>query len=113
GTEGAIELLGGEILDLLVRGLKRGVVDQDIQPTELLDGPFDELDTVPFISYVARHDDSTAAGALDPTGRLLRVLVLIQIRDQNIGALPGECNGDGTAYAGIAAGNDGNAALEA
>jgi len=53
-----------------------------------------------------------ATGLFDPARGLLRVVMLVEIADQHIGALAREGDGDGAANAGIGAGDQRGAALE-
>jgi hypothetical protein len=87
GPEGAIELLRGQVLDLLVRGLERGVVNQDIEPAELGYSALDQLGAMSFVANVARNSQRAPSCPLDPASRFLRVFVLVQIRDHDIGGL--------------------------
>src|SRR5689334_4463594 len=54
---------------------------------------------------VAADEGRLAAGLLDPFAGLVRVVVLVQVGDQDVGALAREGNGDGTADAAVAAGD--------
>ena len=65
-----------------------GVVHQDVDPAEFLDSSRDDVTAMLRIGYVASDEDGPAAGILDEPGGLLRVVVLLQIGDQDIAALP-------------------------
>jgi hypothetical protein len=52
------------------------------------------------------YQHASAAGVLDIAGDVARVVVLVEVGNQHFGACPGKRDGDGTADAAIAAGND-------
>jgi hypothetical protein len=83
----ALHLLGREALDALrQRHLIRGVVDEDVESAQLVDGALDERLAVRLVLDVARSGDDLPARLLHPLGGLLRVLLLVrQIRDQDVG----------------------------
>ena len=58
--------------------LKRCVVDQDVEPTELRDGTFYELVAMILFADVTAHEHRLAAGFADPVGRFLRIPILTQ-----------------------------------
>ncbi len=58
------------------------------------------------VGEVAGHQHAPAAGLLDVARGVLRVLVLVQVGDQDVGALAGEGDRDGPADAAVAAGDD-------
>ena len=80
-----------------------GVVDEDVEMPEFLDGAHDELLAMRRIRDVARHQRSLAAGLFDPARRLLCVLVLFEITDRDIGALARKGDRDRPADTGIRA----------
>ena len=96
----------------LVRHLERGVADQHVDPAELLDGPGDDRAAVRGLADVAGDEDGLAAGLLDPGRRLLGVVVLVEVADQDVGTFAGVGDGDGPADAAVGAGDHGLLALE-
>ena len=97
---------------LLKRHLMGGVVDEHVEPAEFLDGAIDQRAAMRRVGHVARHQYGAAAGLLDPARRLACVLILAQIGDQHIGALPRESDRDGAADAGIGSGDQRRLALQ-
>ena len=113
GAEGPVPFLRGDVLELVVGALERGVVDQDVEPAELGDGALDDAPAVSLVGDVAGNQHDAAAGLLDPARGLARVVLLLgQVGDHDVGALAGEGDGYRAADAGIAAGDDRGAALE-
>ena len=86
-----------DLLDTLVRALHRRVVDQDIELAEFLHSAVDERLAISFIRNIPRHQDRAAAGLFNPVLGLLRVIVLLQIGDQDIGTLARESDRHGSA----------------
>ncbi len=111
--EGALQLLLGDVADVLVGVLLAGVVDEDVQPAKLLDGPPDHVVAMGLRPEVAGDGDGAAALALDDTLGLGRVVVLAQIGDRDVGALAGEQGGHRAADAAVRAGDDRDLASEA
>src|SRR4051812_44937430 len=101
-----VELVGGDLLDGLARHLERGVVDQDVDLPELLHRPVDDRPAVGLFLDVARDGDAFPAGGLDHPGGLLRVGLLAQVGDEDVGPLAGEGQRHGPADAAVAAGDD-------
>jgi hypothetical protein len=67
------------------------VVDQDVQPAELLDGLRDQVGAVLLVAQVAGDRDAPAAGLGDQPHRLVGVALLLrQVRDHDVRALAGE-----------------------
>lgn len=64
--------------------LERGVVDQNIDTTELGHGLVDDVVAVLFLRKVAWQQQALAASGFDPARRLLRIFVLIQIAYGNV-----------------------------
>jgi hypothetical protein len=82
-----------------MRHLLRRVTDQDIDSSELRDGGVDDRAAVCRVGQVARHEHRLAAGLLYPAGGLPRVVVLVEVGDEHVGAFPGERDGHGPADA--------------
>src|SRR4051794_32164013 len=110
--EGAVPLLVRDLLERLVSHLERRVADEDVHPAELLDGLRDHGPAVGGVREVAGDQDGLLAGLLDPRRGVLRVLVLVEVGDEDVGALPGVRDRDGLADAAVGAGDDGGLAGE-
>jgi len=76
--KGPVTLLVGDVLELVVRHLLRGV-HQDVDPPELRDGGIDDRAAVLRVGQVAWHQHRPAAGLLDPAGGLLSVVMLVEV----------------------------------
>ncbi|MNL64495.1 hypothetical protein D3C87_1887160 [compost metagenome] len=61
---------------------------------------------------VPGDDKRLTAGVLDPFGGVGRIVVFVEIGDQDIGAFTRESNGDGLANPGIGAGDQRHLALK-
>jgi hypothetical protein len=61
-----------------VARLERGVVDEDVEPAELLDRAVDERPAVALVADVARQAQRRSIGALDPAGRLFGGRLLLR-----------------------------------
>ena len=112
GAEGALELLGvelGRIVDLVLLG---GVVHQDVDAAELLDGALDRLPAEHLVADVAGEQERLASLCLDQARGLLRVVVFFQIEDRDQRALARHRDRDRAADAAVAAGDDRDLVLE-
>src|SRR4051794_7867093 len=84
-----------------------GVVDEDVEATEPLDGSGDDLPTRLAVDEVAGHEHGGTAGPADPARGVLRVgLLLGEIADRDVGALTGVSDRHGAPDAGVAAGDE-------
>src|SRR5262249_22506978 len=110
--EGQVPFLGADVVQALVGALDGGVVDENVETAELLERALHQPPAMPRIGDVARYPYRPPARLLDPAGGLCGILVLLAVGDQHIGALAGEGDGDRTADAGIAAGDDGRLAMQ-
>src|SRR5438067_3809202 len=90
GLEGAPQLLLGDVSDVLVRMLFAGIVDEDIEPAELIDGFADRELTDLLVADVAGNRDRPAPFLVDDLLRLRGIVVLAKIEDSDIGTLAGE-----------------------
>src|SRR5687768_4447856 len=79
GLEGALQLLLGDLLYLLVIMLLAGVVDEDVEPAELIDRLLHRALAEGLVADVAGNRDRPAALALDDLLRLPGVVMLAQI----------------------------------
>src|SRR5262245_45618333 len=76
-----------------------GVVDQNIEPSKMLDALINQSPDVFDIAQIGFHDQSAAAGGLDFGQRFFRALRRAIVIDDDIRAFPGEANGDGASDA--------------
>src|SRR5262245_46879233 len=86
--EGAVEMLLGQLFETVDVLLERGVVHEDVELAELVDGSLDGVLAKFRIGHVARDEDAAAALFLDGAFRLLGIFMLVEIGDGDIGALP-------------------------
>src|SRR3712207_5369377 len=101
-----VPLLVRDLLERVVAHLEGRVVDQDVDLAELLDRLRDDRLLVGAVGEVTRHQHALPAGLPDVLRGVLSVLVLVEVRNQDVGALPGEGDRDGAADAAVAAGDD-------
>jgi len=87
GGEGVLQLLGGDRGDALVDALEGGVVDHDVEPGELLDGAPHELLALLLLADVPRDGDRLVFGLPHDAQRLLGVLALVVVGDEQVGTL--------------------------
>ena len=80
--ERPVPLLVGDVLELVVRHLLRCVADQDVDLAELGDGGTDDGPAVSRVGQVPGYEHRLTASLLDPAGGLVRVVVLVQVRDE-------------------------------
>ena len=102
-----------DIADILVRMLLTGIVDEDIEPAELVDGLLDRAIAEVLVADVTGDEDRFAAFLLDDLLRLLRVVMLAKIENRYVGALAREERSDGAADAAVRAGDQRNLVLHA
>ncbi len=103
GPEGALDLIGrdlGEILGLMLLGR---VVDQHVDPAELDERSLDRLLAEAGVADVPRDRYADPVALLHQPSRLGRVFVLVQIADRHVGALRGEQGGHRAADPAVAA----------
>jgi len=86
--------------------LLRGIVHQNIEPTELLYCPLDHALAKRFGSQVSRQDETFLPFILNKPGRFAGVFVLVQICNGYLGPFAGKSHRHGTANSAIAAGDD-------
>ena len=100
-----------EVLDVL---LLAGVVHEDVEPAEPVDGVLHELLAEGLVLDVAGQGHGLLARGLDEGDDLLRVLLLLgQVADGHVGSLARVGDGDGRADARVASGDERLATLEA
>ncbi|XUR38955.1 hypothetical protein ACQY74_007095 (plasmid) [Rhizobium leguminosarum bv. trifolii] len=110
--EGQFPLFITDLVDALEACLMCGVVDENVDTAELLDRRLDDLSAVGGILDVTADEDSLASGLLDQPFRLIGILILVEIGEQQIGTLPGIGDRHCPANAAIAAGDDRPLALQ-
>jgi hypothetical protein len=93
--------------DILERCLVRGIVDEDIDATELACRLADHLSAVLRISEIAFDKDSPTILLFDELSDLLSLFLLVEIGDQDVSTLAREGNGYRPPYPAVAAGYDG------
>jgi hypothetical protein len=99
--QGPVPLIISDVLELVVGELLSCVADQHVQVPELADRGVDDGTAVRGIGHVVGHQHRLAACLLDPLAGLFRVVVLIEVRDQHVGAFAGEPDGHGPADAAV------------
>ena len=92
--------------------LEGGVVDQHVEPAELLHGLRDRAVAEARVLDVAGDQQARRPSASTPRLRLLGVVVLVEVDDRHVGAFAGEQHGHGAADARVAAGDEGRHAFE-
>src|SRR4051812_39288144 len=86
-AERSLQLVGRKIGDILDRLLMSGVVDEDIDLAERFNRFLDDSSAMILVGDVATHQDGAPASRLNPVTGFLRVLVFLQISDQNVCSL--------------------------
>src|SRR5215203_4812929 len=112
GSEGALDLLRRDLVDVLLRMLLGGVVDEDVEAAEAVDDLLDRLLAEAGVADVAGDGEAVAPLGLDEPLGLARVLALVQVHDGDVRALAGEQDRHGAADAGVAAGDDRDLVVE-
>jgi len=94
GAEGALQLLGADVLQPLLRVLLGGVVDQQVEPAQRADGAGDRVLAERLVADVAGNGDAAPALLLDQRLGRCGMFVLVQVDDREIGAFLGEADRD-------------------
>jgi hypothetical protein len=74
--------------------LEGGVVDENVQPGELIDGSLDSGAAVCRVGDFSRNQHVFTRRLLDPVLRLPRILLLVQVRNENVRVLTSVCDSD-------------------
>src|SRR5438067_9788568 len=111
GLEGASQLLLGDVSDVLVRMLLAGIIDEYIEPAELIDRLADRELADLLVADVAGNRNRPPPFLLDDLLRLRRIIVLAKVEDSDIGTLPREQSGDDATDAAVATGDQRDRAL--
>jgi len=85
--------------------LKPGVVDEYIDPSELLGRHIDNLPAVGLIAHVPGDQYRPTSGLLDPLRAFACVHVLIEIGNQHVGTFTCKCDSHGTSYSRVSSGD--------
>src|SRR5215207_10355994 len=105
GLEGPVEQLGRDVGYPVDRHLVGGVIDENVDPAELVHGPLDEMLASAFFGHVSRHLHGLAARVLDGLRRFPGVrLLFFEVGDHHVRALAGEGERDGPPDTRVAAG---------
>ena len=112
GPEGPLQLRGADVLEPVLRVLLGGVVDQQIEPAEGLDGAREGLAAERLVADVAGDREAAPPLFLDQLPGRAGVGVLVEIDDRDLGALLGEADRDRPADPAVAAGDQGDLAGE-
>jgi hypothetical protein len=82
--------------------LVRGIVDQNVDGTELLDGPVDNRAAMLGILDIAGDEDTGGSCFFHQPPGFARVLVFIEVGDEHVGAFARKSESDGAADATVA-----------
>src|SRR5688572_19618976 len=107
-SERTLELIGRDVRDLLLGMLLGRVVHEDVETTEILYDTSDRAFAERLVADVTRDKQAPATLLFHETLRLLRVIVLVQVDDADIGALFGERDRDRAPDAAVAARDQGD-----
>lgn len=103
--EGRVELLVRDVRDRVHRMLFRGVVDENVEPSEFARGIRDELPAEGLILQIAGDRNSLPTGGADQLDDLFGIrLFHWQIVDRHVSAFPSKGNCGSPPHAGIASG---------
>ena len=112
GLERPLQLRFGDVADVLVGMLLAGIVDEHVEPPELVDGFLDRALAETLVADVAGNGDRPASFLFDNVLGLGGIVVLAQVQDGDVGAFAREQGADRAANAAVAAGDDGDLAVE-
>ena len=90
GLERPLELLLGNVADVLVVMLLSGIIDEDIEPAEFIDGLLHGILAKAFVADVAGNRDRVAAFTLHDLFGLRRVIMFAKVEDGDVRALARE-----------------------
>src|ERR1700687_772699 len=103
GAEGPLELVGTDIFDVFLGMLFRGVVNQNIEAPEFLDGLLDSLFTKSLVADISCDGHAATAMTGDQSFSLFGVLMLIQINHRYVRSFLSESDSDRTTNSAISA----------
>ena len=88
------------------------IVDQDIQTAKVREAAPNESDTMGFFANIASNDNAATSLLPHKLLGILGVIILAQIGNEQICALPGESNCDAAANAAVRPGYERNLSFE-
>src|SRR6185369_14246068 len=97
GLERPLQLIFGDVADVLIGVLLAGIVDEDVEPAELFDGLSYGVLAELLVSNVARDGDGPATLTFDDLLRLRRIVMLAKIEDRDLRPLPSKQRGGSSA----------------
>jgi len=92
--EGIVPFVVGDLFQSLVGHLIGGVVHQHVEVAELVHGLLRHGPAVLRIGQVSGHQHGAATGILDVCGGVGRVLMFVEVGDQDVGTFSGERDGN-------------------
>jgi hypothetical protein len=99
-------LLVADLIEALVGHLIGGIAGQRVDTAEFFDDPVNHRSAVRRVGEIPGCQHASAPGLLDDPRNLLRVLVFVEVGDEDVRALPGEGDRDGATDAAVTAGDD-------
>src|SRR5690606_21739327 len=112
GPERTLELLVAEVLEPVDDVLLGGVVDEDVEAAERFDGLRDRVVADRGRADVACDEERVPAFRLHLSSRTLRVIVLVEVDDGDVGALLREVHRDCAANTAVSATDQGYLAAQ-
>src|SRR5688500_19019858 len=105
--EGSIPFLFRDLIQRLIRALERGVVDQDVDASELGHRSIDDGLALGCLADVAWHQHAPASRGLNVARRLFGVCVLlfVEVADEDVRAFSRICDSHGPADAAVPSGD--------
>jgi len=107
-----VEMILGQIGDVVGMDLGGRVVDEDIELFEFGDSPFDSVAAEGRLLHISFDHQAASAFFLDSGGGLRSVLILIKMDDRDVGTLAGEQSRHGFSNAAIATSDESNHVLQ-
>ena len=105
--EGVVELLVGEVGEVLDVHLLTSVVHDEVETAERLDRVVDQISAVRRVAEIAGNREHLHAGVLRDGGDALRVLFLLgKIRHHHVGTLASERDHGGSPDARVGSGDE-------
>src|SRR5919109_4991197 len=101
GAEGTFELLTRDLVDAVLWVLLGGIIDQYVEPAEVVHGLLHRLPTKHLIAYIPNQVKTPLASSFDLVFGLIRIAMLTQIDNSYIRTLPGKRDCDRTAYTAV------------
>ncbi|MNL10923.1 hypothetical protein D3C87_1317380 [compost metagenome] len=111
-VEGHHPFFIGDVFELFVGHLERGVVHQNIDTAETLDGFFHQCPAMHLVRQVTGQQQALTAGLFDPACGFFGIFLFVEVGNRYIGAFTGEGDGDRAANSAVATGNQGDLAIQ-